>query len=353
METLQKQKRLTYVDAARGFAMLAIVYGHASRDVGLLAQAAYSFHVPLCVFLTGWLYEFRDISLKDHLKKTAYRLLLPYGVFSILSMGIYLLMGKLAAGALGAEVYSLKENLLFMARGLSIGNAPLWYLPFLFTSLLLLYFWGRLLRKWKVESGVQKALVILIPPALSVLLLGLYGRCQFTHPVNLPFGINNACFLFFFLWLGYVLKKTVRLPKGKKWLIPGFLLVGLSIFCALRFNDEVEYMSFTHSEYGRNIYVFYVTALISCLGILWIFENLGSCRLLSWFGRHSMAILVMHKFPVLFFQILLGDLPQRLGRGQWLFYLGISLISMVLCSAAGRILLMIAPWTLGEKKKPL
>ena len=93
-------------------------------------------------------------------------------------MGIYLIFGKIAAGSLGADVYSLKDNLIFMAKGLSIGNAPLWYLPFLFTLQLLVFFLFQLLKGKKPVSFLQKSVIILGPVVFSVLTLFVYGKYQ-------------------------------------------------------------------------------------------------------------------------------------------------------------------------------
>ena len=351
MDHLSPKPRLDWVDAARGFALLCIVYGHASRDVGLLARAVYAFHVPLCVLITGYLYQWKDLSLKDHLQKTGLRILLPYFLWSFLSMGIYLAMGKIAAGALGSELYSLRDNLLFMMKGLSIGNAPLWYLPFLFSLQLLVFFLFRMLKGKKPHSRFQKAVLFGGPVAFSLATLWVYGKYQYIYPIDLPLGINNACFLLGFFWIGYWVKNNVSLPSGKKWLIPGLLLIAASLFFALTFNDEVEYMSFDHSEYGRNIFVFYSTAAAACLGFCWIFQNLGNLPLLQWFGKNAMAIFLMHKFPVLFFQILLGDLSNRMGNFRCILFLAVSLLSMVLCCLAGMFFRRFFPWAIGESRK--
>lgn len=351
MEINSSKPRFSWLDALRGFALLCIVYGHASRDVGLLAKAVYSFHVPLCVFITGYLYEWKDNSLKYHLKKSGQRLLIPYLIWSLISIGIYMVLGKLAAGSLEAEVYSLKENLIFMVKGLSIGNAPLWYLPFLFTLQLLVFFLFHMLKKQSNCCFIKKSLMILGPFLFSILTLLLYSKYQYTYPIDLPFGINNACFLLGFFWAGYLIRKYSILPSGKRFLTAGIFLVFISIFLAMTFNDEVSYMSFDHSEYGRNTLVFYGTSLAACLGFFWIFRNLGELPLLQWFGRNAMAIFLMHKFPVLLFQVLLGNLRDKTGFFWFLLPLGISLVSMVLCCAAAHILRHFLPWTIGEYRK--
>ena len=194
-------------------------------------------------------------------------------------------------------------------------------------------------------------MVILIPVVFSTVTLSVYSIYQYIYNIDYPFSINNACFLFLFLWLGYVVKKTVTLPQGKKWLLPAAALTVFGIAFAVCFNDEVEYMSFDHQEYGRNIGVFYSSALLICISICWLCRNLGGCRLLEWFGRNSMAIFLMHKFPVLFFQVILGDLGETMGKWQFLLFLSISFISMCLCCWVGTFLRRWLPWMLGEQKK--
>ena len=350
MEASRKQNRIQWLDAVRGFALLAIVYGHASRDVGVISQAVYSFHVVLCILITGWLWHCPH-SLGEHLKKTGRRLLIPYVFWSLVSMGIYLLLGNIAAGALGAEIYGLRENLLFMAKGLSLGNAPLWYLPFAFVSLLFLYFYSRAAEKIREDRKWKKGIILIFPAVFSFLTLSIYQKYHFRLAfLNLPFGIPNACFLFAFLWLGVLMGKYGHLPKGKKWILPALLLIVISIGSALKWNDEVEYMAFDYSNYGRNLPVFYGTAAVTSLGICWLTSNLPRMGLLSWFGRNAMAILVMHKFPVLFFQILLGDLGEKMGHFRFLLFLAVSLLSSALCCWAGAFLRRFLPFTLGEGK---
>lgn len=345
------QKRIAWIDLAKGLAIFCIVYGHASRNTGILSRAVYTFHVPLCVFLSGWLYHYKGESLGEHLKKSAQRLLIPYFVWSLISILIYMVMGQLAADSLDAEFYSLRENLMFLFTGRSIANAALWYLPFLFLTYLTAYGICRGLSRKKPESGWGKAAAIGIPLLLSLAALCFYTEYQYSCSLDLPFGINNTVFLFPFFWLGFAMQQGPGLPQKKCWIPAALALLGSSIFCGLAFNDEVEYMRLTDSDYGTNIPVFYLTALGSSVALCWLCRLTGKCSLLQWFGRHSMSILLMHKFPVLFFQVILGNVGAGFGKLQFLWYLLISLASMALCCAAGEIFLRIAPWAIGERKK--
>ena len=110
-------------------------------------------------------------------------------------------------------------------------------------------------------------------------------------------------------------------------------------------------MRLVDSDYGRNIPVFYLSAAGSTLALCWICRIAGSSRLLQWFGRHAMSILVMHKFPVLFFQVLLGEVGERFGSARSLWFLLISLLSASMCCGVGELLIRTVPMVIGEKKR--
>ena len=101
------KKRIEYIDAIKGFAILLVVMGHvlpwSFRDLDqalelgtpmLLWKIIYSFHMPLFIFISGWLFGMSKMqTLKNYfgkiLKKTQ-QLLIPYIVCGVL---VYLWRG--------------------------------------------------------------------------------------------------------------------------------------------------------------------------------------------------------------------------------------------------------------------
>ena len=51
-----KNKRVTYIDIAKGLAILCVIIGHTTQyiDIGIINPFVFSFHMPLFFVLSGW-----------------------------------------------------------------------------------------------------------------------------------------------------------------------------------------------------------------------------------------------------------------------------------------------------------
>lgn len=110
-------KRIAYIDAARGLAILCVVLGHLCPG-GAIVQYVSSFHVPVFFILSGLLMAERDgwknQSLTDFAARKAKRLLFPYATFSALNLilvfvrrGQKALLRQLVATVLGEGIDAL------------------------------------------------------------------------------------------------------------------------------------------------------------------------------------------------------------------------------------------------------
>ncbi len=70
------KKRVGWIDAAKGLAILAVILGHSYLYGNPIHAISYSFNVPLFFILAG--YTFRPKPFKQNLATSAKRLLLPY-----------------------------------------------------------------------------------------------------------------------------------------------------------------------------------------------------------------------------------------------------------------------------------
>lgn len=72
-------------------------------------------------------------------------------------------------------------------------------------------------------------------------------------------------------------------------------------------------------------------------------------------GMHSISILVMHKFPVMFFKILIPGIQETLNSSSSLlgFTTGlvITVLAVLACLICERILLLLFPFALGMKNE--
>ena len=76
-------KRITWVDMAKGYGIIAVFIGHLVQG-GMLGNFVYSFHLPLFFFLSGYLFH-ANVDFLTFLKKKARSILVPY-----FSLGIFI-----------------------------------------------------------------------------------------------------------------------------------------------------------------------------------------------------------------------------------------------------------------------
>lgn len=76
-----QEKRLDYIDIAKGLGMLAIIWGHI-MEVGTTNIFVYAFHIPLFFFISGAVFQKDKYkSFKDFAKRRIKTLVIPYFIF--------------------------------------------------------------------------------------------------------------------------------------------------------------------------------------------------------------------------------------------------------------------------------
>lgn len=88
---MARSSRLTALDSLRGFGILLVVLGHASRSASLVSWI-FSFHMPLFFIVSGMLFHERQFL--DSFKKKVTRLLIPYLFFGIVTFVYWALIER-------------------------------------------------------------------------------------------------------------------------------------------------------------------------------------------------------------------------------------------------------------------
>lgn len=128
----ETQKHLHFIDAAKGFAIIAVVTGHCLqeylRHTHFLIQLIQSFHIPLFMFISGYLgYKITDWK---QLKKKVVRLLIPFSSYALIISCIAIAQDH----TISAFCHTFVDILLFPDKGLWF----LWALFFIFTLFILI-----------------------------------------------------------------------------------------------------------------------------------------------------------------------------------------------------------------------
>ncbi len=177
---MAEKKRFDYIDAAKGLAVLLVIFGHTFRE-SMRADLAwcdvsyvvvYRFHVSLLFLLSGLGFglaaqRYRAQSPLEFLRRKARSLLLPWLSYSVLMYIIFALIWALPPlrGMLAGSAYELISPARYLLDMLKNENPycfHVWYLQTLFLFTLLTYACERYLPP-RVSRAVRLALVFIIP----------------------------------------------------------------------------------------------------------------------------------------------------------------------------------------------
>lgn len=177
---MAEKKRFDYIDAAKGLAVLLVIFGHTFRE-SMRADLAwcdvsyivvYRFHVSLLFLLSGLGFglaaqRYREQSPLEFLRRKARSLLLPWLSYSVLMYIIFALIWALPPlrGMLAGSAYELISPARYLLDMLKNENPycfHVWYLQTLFLFTLLTYACERYLPP-RVSRAVRLVLVFIIP----------------------------------------------------------------------------------------------------------------------------------------------------------------------------------------------
>ena len=303
--------------------------------------------MPLFFFLSGCVLSV-DKPYKEIIKKKVKQLLLPYVFFILLSCCFYWMLLLLSHRFTINHLWSLVD--LFPYDN-EIINTPLWFLPCLFLELLFLYAITFIIDRIASKRRLSYALFGVSIIAAIVIQYVIYKFSLFPTKAPifkadvaiamLPFSLSGVLFSKF----AAQNQKTLRKPYI---FILSLLCVAAGGFSALKLNILVGYQS---SEYGR-ILIFYLSAFMSVLGFTLLCFFIPKLKVISYIGSNTMPILLMHKFPVVFFHTLCPFISERLADKSLFWSAIAALLSIGLCLLVALPIHKIAPFVLGEKMPP-
>lgn len=301
------KERIKWVDGFRAWMIFLIVLGHAlgmkaSAD-GVLARYLYSFHVPAFFFISGYLFNRGTGGFFCFLKRKVISLVLPYFFYSIMSIFVFTVLGSVVSAGLNVSIKTteLLPNILGMlygngATGYMKWNLPLWFLPCAFVSQIFFY-WIALFTEKSGNGLVPMGIALFV--CCGVAFLNYYLMKWHV----LFFGIETALYMLPFIMLGYAWRNAQighrQSLKTACVLAVALLLVGIGV--GVFAQPRIDYPT---SRYA-SLPLFYISAVATVLGCAMLFKRF-SFEKLGYMGRNTLVILGLHKFPVVFMQLLMS-----------------------------------------------
>ena len=269
-------KRLQWIDQARGFSIFLVVWGH---NFPTIEPYIYSFHVPLFFFIAGMFHP-EQITVKGTIKR-AKMILVPYFIWATLLYLFWLFVGR-HYGDSSEIVLSPVDNFLgiFYAQGgqqFMDWGIPLWFLPCIF----LVYVFFGVIRKIKSKA------LLYITTVLAVIIGFLWSAII---GAKLPWSIDVALVAIAFYSIGQLIKPTLVSINKKNSLWLFFVLFALHI---LFFYFNTEKVDMYRSIYGTELF-FFISGLCGSMAYVLLFKMIPIFKPLGYLGNNSIVILATH-----------------------------------------------------------
>lgn len=257
----------------------------------------YTFNVSLFFFLLGYTFKNNE-SFKMFFKKRFLRTMVPYYVWAVISIVIFLFMAKFLSFDVINASMSLWKNLAGMlyANSRTIymrWNLPLWFVPCMNLTLIIVWIVEYVNRRLITENQEKfRVGVCMIFAVIGIII-------QQSIDIKFPFQFESAILMTVFVELGLVFKtyKVIEIVSSKKVIFVCFVLLIVGIVSA-EINGMAEVRTYA---YGKYPILFLIAAFVMTLFVSLFSYKINDNFILKRIGEISFPILLMHKFPILFF----------------------------------------------------
>lgn len=281
---MSENKRITWVDVAKGWAILCVILGHTTEfynGTNFFKTVIYTFHMPIFFFLSGFTFNGQKYKPHEFVLRKIKTVVIPYFCLGAVMIGYeyvyntYLLLWKKKYDVAGQFMALLTQNRLW----------TLWFLTTLFVTEILFYFIVKLWRNKLV--GIGATCVV-----LSALGMVYYSKGGATLPWNVDAVLPAITFFF----AGYLLKnlKKVQEVIFDHKLISFVICVAVDIVCTIgsyRLTGRGLEMFF--SSYGFPPLVF-IAAIAGSLAVC-LFSAMLPILPIRYIGKHSMLYFAWHQ----------------------------------------------------------
>ncbi len=276
------EKRIHWIDAAKGLGIILVIMSHAPMNPELRAFL-FAFHMPLFFYLSGVVFKPSRQAPLTFVKKKARGLLLPYFIFSAITYVTWFVLFRHLPFTPGENVDPIHPFTgIFLSTPENYQltyNPAIWFLTCLFLVELLFFFYYRLSRgKW---IGLF---------LLTAAILG-YGSTflQFAIPWNGFVALTAVVFY----GLGFL---TKTFWKTYSWKIVAPITVSFFslMYIIQSFNERIDMRGNILGE----AYLFYPAAILGMIAFLMLIQKLQHTKGLLYLGSNSIIVLLVH-MPVL------------------------------------------------------
>lgn len=335
------EKRFDYIDVAKAIGIFLIVFGHIIQG-GWSKNVLYAFHIPMFFFLSGFLLKPKG-TLCKYIGRKFKSLMLPYYFAGIISILIFVGLGGIVASVFGIAPQemsmSLGENIYGLIygnpnNGLMQWNRPLWFLPCLFVTEILAF----VLEKYIVREQVLRRIISIVILAVSSYIISTYF-----NSILLPLQLPTAVSMLVWFELGVSASRWIEKERNVLDFAANkvTLSVAVVVFMVCSYVAQFNQVSTMTNTY-KNFPLYILNALLMILAVLCVSYNLQEIKWLKYIGKHTLIVLMFHKFPVFVFRPLFKPTEAILSNNNSieavLLTIPLTIICITVCLLGGKIL---------------
>ena len=284
--------RVGYLDLAKGIAILSMVLCHVVTVPFTVLAWVFSFHMPIFFIISGILLSRKKTFDRQSFRRNFIRkletIICPYLIFSLIYSCLAIVWDILSGNMAADPVRIIKSVIYYIA----FGYHALWFLPAAFIANILFHALHSISKK-QVRLVIDGILLLVT----SIVARYISGR-ELTKAVYIIIFFNRALIGCLFVELGYYLARVIDAVK-KDWLKPVIAVICLGIYAYTSLLNVPD-LHFCRIE---NPLLYYFNAAAGSLGILllcgWI-DTIADIKLLKYYGRNSLTVLLTHILFVVF-----------------------------------------------------
>lgn len=287
---MQTLKRIEFIDLAKGICILMVLFFH----IGIPDVPGIKYmRMPFYFVLSGLFFSDYGGFNNLLLKKTN-KIFVPFLFFYVVSYFYFYLIRLSFPEYLPSNVHGILD----IFRSEWIYNGPIWFLLSLFWVNIIFYF----VNKYGVNNWGRGVLVVLC---------AFLGYTLGKEDVYIIGYVATSLTSIPYFYVGYLLKQTNLLLSNK---LDKYNLLFFVVFYSLALVME-RYTSSTHIWYLTNDFhgfppIVYIRSLFGVFAILALCKVVKHLPLVSYLGRYSIVVLVLHRIVYRPIQILFTNVLE-------------------------------------------
>lgn len=309
-------QRISFIDIAKGYGIIAIMAWHVHLAPFVALHYLKFWVLPMFFFLSG-VFAKHYSCISDLLLRNIRRLIAPLLLFSVIHIFIFVLLSFFLP-----DDYSINSLLIRILNPFFATDGPLWFLTALLFIEILHFFFEKLFS----NQVLKKVFFALL---LSFIAFHIGKITLFEHRLRLPFSIDIACTSYTFYQFGYLLKDY--LLKRKKPSLFHLLTIIVS-YIAICFLSNDDNGTMAYNKYNCNWSVFIVKSVFGLLSFLmivyYVIDKLYIFNWLKKIGESSLIFLGLHAVFIPLFSKLIPSHATLFEKSE-LLIMFVGLISLV------------------------